>query len=111
MQLGLPLATREKELAELKKESTDRRYDIHFQGKLQTFPVYSVRLELPKYRLENGRTQAAQRDYIAHHKLAESFFDPSRSENDEVQKAQHAILALMAHSTDPVSYTHLTLPP
>lgn len=102
LQLGLPLAVREKELADLQKAGrAERRYDIRFQSKLRTFDVYSVRLELPKYRLENGRTRASQQDYIAKQKLPKDFFDPSRSENDEVQAAQHDILKKMAAHSEP----------
>lgn len=101
MKLGLPLATREKELADLNLAESKRTYDVRFQGKLRTFNVYTVRVELPKYRLENGRTSAAQQDHIAKNKLAANFFDPARSENDAVQKAQHAILKEMAEHADP----------
>jgi hypothetical protein len=101
MKLGLPLTTREKELADLKSTPSKRTYDVHFQGKMRTFPVHCIRLELPKYRLENGRTSAAQQDYIAKNKLPKNFFDASRSENSEVQRAQHAILKEMVESQDP----------
>jgi hypothetical protein len=101
LHLGLPLAVREKELADLKSTSSERKYDVRFQGKLRPFDVYPVRLELPKYRLENGRTRAAQQDYIAKNKLARDFFDPSRSENEEVQAAQHEILKKMAAHSEP----------
>src|SRR5687768_1218078 len=82
IQLGLPLAVREKELADLKPIQPFRTRDERFQGKLTTSNVCRVRVELPKYRLENGRTSAAQRDYIAKQRLDANFFDPSRSEND-----------------------------
>ena len=101
LQLGLPLAVREKELADLKSTISERKYDVRFQGKLRPFDVYPVRLELPKYRLENGRTRAAQQDYIAKNKLGKDFFDPSRSENEEVQTAQHEILKKMAAHSEP----------
>ncbi len=101
IQLGLPLAVREKELADLKATPSDRKYDVRFQGKLRPFDVYSVRVELPKYRLENGRTRAAQQDHIAKNKLGKDFFDRSRSENEEVQAAQHEILKRMAAHSDP----------
>ncbi|MFZ1219357.1 MAG: hypothetical protein WAO00_08685 [Chthoniobacterales bacterium] len=101
MQLGLPLSVREKELADLTAAPSERTYDLRFQGKLRTLPVYRVRLELPKYRLENGRTSAAQLDHIAEDKLSKDFFDPSRSENEDVQRAQHLILKKMAEHNDP----------
>ena len=101
IKLGLPLAAREKELASAKPVKPPRTKDIRFQGKSQTFPIVRVRLEMPKYRLENGRTSAAQRDFIAKNKLPVKFFDVSKSENSDVQFAQHKILLEMAHSSDP----------
>lgn len=99
--LGLPLAVREDELAKLEYVKPERTKDVRFQGKLMPFRVARVRIELPKYRLENGRTSAAQQDYIAKQRLESNFFDPSRSENDEVQLAQHKILKEMAENADP----------
>ena len=101
IQFGLPLSIREKELAELQPVDPPRTKDVRFQGRNATFRVSRVRIELPKYRLENGRTSAAQRDYIAKQRLESIFFDPSRSENDDVQSAQHEILKQMADNSDP----------
>ena len=100
MILGLPLPIREKELVDLQATPTGRAHEERFQGKLQSFPIYRVRLELPKYRLENGRTSAAQRDWLSKQKKSKDFFDPSKAENDEVQEAQHQILIAMASSSD-----------
>lgn len=100
MKLGLPLATREKELADLHLADSKRTYDVRFQGKLRTFSIHTVRIELPKYRLENGRTSAAQQDHIAKNNLPANFFAAARSENDVVQVAQHAILKEMAENAD-----------
>ena len=100
MKLGLPLATREKELADLHLADSKRTYDVRFQGKLRTFSIHTVRIELPKYRLENGRTSASQQDHIAKNNLPANFFAAARSENDVVQVAQHAILKEMAANAD-----------
>ncbi len=100
MTLGLPLPTREKEIAELLAQQSPRSHELKFQNKLQPFPIHRVRLELPKYRLENGRTSAAQQDWLSRNKQAEDFFDTSRCENDEVQAVQHEILVGMAKSSD-----------
>lgn len=100
MTLGLPLPTREKEIAELLAQPSARSHELKFQNKLQPFRIYRVRLELPKYRLENGRTSAAQQDWLSKNKKTEDFFDASRSENDEVQAVQHEILVGMAKSSD-----------
>ena len=38
---------------------------IEFQGQLQTLDVFLVPLEMPIYRLENGRTIDRQEEYVA----------------------------------------------
>jgi hypothetical protein len=76
-------------------ETTSKTHQLYFRGALESFPIHSIRLDMPKYRLENGRTQAAQDEYVARHKgLSEDFFvqDP---ETTSAQKAQHTILSEM----------------
>jgi len=71
---------------------SERTKDIPFQGRLQYLKVYQVPIGLPKYRLNNGRTYAAQAEYLAKHaKLSADFFtrDP---ESDEAIKVQHVLL-------------------
>jgi hypothetical protein len=94
MDLGWPLPKRIKTIKELPK-STSKTHQLLFQGKLESFPLHNIRLEMPKYRLENGRTQAAQDEYLArHNKLSIDFFAKD-SESNSAQKAQHLILSEM----------------
>jgi len=101
MQYGEALAVREKEIEGLLKIGASRKHELHFQGRLCSSPIYSVRVEMPKYRLENGRTAAAQQDRIAKESLPADYFDASKSESNDVQAAQHEILTSMAKSNDP----------
>ncbi len=48
LQLGLPLAVREKELADLKSTSPERKYNVRFQGKLRPFDVYVCAIRIAK---------------------------------------------------------------
>jgi hypothetical protein len=103
--LGWTLPKRKKFLADL-AGAQQSRYSplIKFQGKVAPYPVYSVEISLPKYRLANGRTQAAQEEYLAKYpKLGPNFFtrDP---ELDEAQKVQHALLWQMVKKSKLLKY-------
>lgn len=93
MEFGWSLPKRKQFLKELAAEATDRTHPIRFQTKNQYLPVHVVPIELPLYRLENGRTTGRQAEYLAGHpELPPGFF---RVDNESVsaQKAQHEILA------------------
>ena len=95
VQLGWPYPKRIKHFEEVSKAESQETYSIRFQGKYRALPVYEVSIDLPKYRLENGRTSAAQDQYLATTKgVAKDLFrrDP---EDDEAQEAQHGILKKM----------------
>jgi len=72
-----------------------RTYDVRFQGKLQTFSIHNVPIELPKYRLNNGRTLAAQAQYLAKHPDLPPDFFKKDLEMEAAQSAQHEILGRM----------------
>ncbi len=68
------------------------QHSLTFQGTSQNFPVYSVEIGFPCYRLANGRTKAAQIERIAEsrdkkEKLPEDFFtaDPDSQPALEMQ--------------------------
>jgi len=68
----------------------DSDYQLSFQGKLRNFPVYTVDIGLPCYRLNNGRTRAEQLEVIATEKLHADFFqvdpdsEPALLKQDEI---------------------------
>ncbi len=107
MSLGEPLEVRERTIAGLDAQQKGDTHRVPFQGDENRYlPVRKVRIGLPKYRIENGRTMAAQRERVVNRGLTPDFFDTARAEEEEVQKAQHEILLQMARNggTDLLSY-------
>ena len=94
-EFGSPLLTRKSEIAR-KIASTKTNFPIEVMGKYQRLPQITVRLGMPVYRMENGRTRTLQREYLAKHPDAPAdlfTFDP---DSLAAQKAQHAILQQLA---------------
>lgn len=92
MVIGYPRPKRIDILSNLDRKNAGRKHRIAFQGVHQDIRVFRVPLELPKYRLANGRTKAAQRQHIAEHPNIGSDFFSRDVESDEAQKAQHILL-------------------
>jgi len=92
--LGWPLVDRREEFRTLETTSTLGTHRIpNFQGQPSiTRPIFRVPLNLPKYRIANGRTASAQQEFVATRGLPESFFDEGDPELEEIQAAQHTIL-------------------
>tara|TARA_Y100000589_G_scaffold188042_1_gene178018 strand:- start:2852 stop:4132 length:1281 start_codon:yes stop_codon:yes gene_type:complete len=93
MQLGYPYHER-LEALDLATPSDEPDWKEEFQGTMQRFTRYRVPIGLPKYRLNNGRTGAAQEEYIKLENKPDDYFSAD-AEIDEVQKAQHDILTKM----------------
>ncbi len=120
MENGWPLPKRKKFLAEVSKEPVKHTHPVPFQGKMQHLPIRRIPLDLPLYRLENGRTTDRQAEYLAEHpKLDENFFR-SDLESLEAQSAQHSLLIKLAREkknlfkefeneeqTEPIIVSHL----
>jgi hypothetical protein len=97
---GQTLEARERTIAELATQPVTSTHGIPFQGEeARDFPKRNVRIDMPKYRVENGRTSIAQREHIAQNGLQPDFFASARAEEEEVQRAQHNILLAMARSS------------
>lgn len=81
-------------------------YQLKFRGRLEKYPVFVTPLDLPKYRLENGRTQASQENYLAlekNSKLPEDFFSRDK-ESDQAQRVQHELLYEMIGKNNLLGY-------
>jgi hypothetical protein len=89
-----PLPTRQKYIRELQEGHSQASYPLEYQGRLQDFPIYEVPIDMPVYRLGNGRTLAVQQEYIVKHNVPENFFtrDP---ESAEALAAQDNLLRKM----------------
>jgi hypothetical protein len=97
MQLGYPYPKRVKLLEDLRKTTTGKTHGIRFQGKFAHMQIYSVPIELPKYRLKNGRTAAAQIEYLSTHPRIDRKIFSQDPELQEAQKIQHEILRGMVN--------------
>src|SRR6185312_10992781 len=62
-----------------------------YQNATQPLPVIRLGIDVPIYRMANGRTRTAQLQYVRSHKLPVHFFSAGQ-ENQEAQQAQHDIL-------------------
>jgi hypothetical protein len=103
--MGWSYPKRKRFLAELtQSQQAKYTYPLTFQRQITHFPVYTVEIDLPKYRLANGRTQAAQEEHLAKHpELGDDFFT-SDLESDQAQRVQHSILLQMVRNTKLMDY-------
>ncbi len=92
MKLGWEYPKRIATLQELGAQPQGPTYPVPFQGTLQHLPIRVVSIELPKYRLDNGRTEAAQLQYLATHPEIGRDLFTADLESDAAQTAQHEIL-------------------
>lgn len=97
--LGWPFPKRRDYIDKIRKSNSASDYPLKFQGKIQRFPIFSIPIELPKYRLANGRTAAEQEVYIANNDSDEDFFKKDL-ESEDVHKVQHQILIKMLRSSN-----------
>jgi hypothetical protein len=104
IKLGWSYPIRKKFLEDLSKQQGKNTYPIKFQStSAKPFPIYSIEIDLPKYRLMNGRTQAGQEMYLAKHpKLSPDFFMDVESE--EAQRVQHDLLWELVEKTKLLDY-------
>ena len=90
---------RERYIAEHIKNPLER-YPVPYQRKTAYFPLIRVPIELPMYRLENGRTASKQEEYLAiHPELERDYFERDKN-SVEVQEVQHSLLWDLVRSTD-----------
>ena len=102
--LGWSLPRRKKHLNDLQDTKSKYSYPLKFQNRIDTYPVYVVPLDLPKYRLENGRTQAAQENYLAKNpKLPLNFFRQDK-ESEQAQRIQHELLYELIGKNNLINY-------
>lgn len=87
-------------IEKLLAETTKETMGLLFQGQRILLPVIRVPIEMPKYRMENGRTVSLQAEYMAKNsKLNKNFFslDP---EMLDAQAAQHELLIALSEKTE-----------
>ncbi|MEJ9302011.1 hypothetical protein ABEW33_23395 [Priestia megaterium] len=101
IKLGWTLPKRQEYIQAIVSEEPrpEKKYSIKFPREMQQFDVHVIPIDMPKYRLANGRTLAAQEEYLSKYpELGEEFFEDD--EYLEAQKEQHKILTKMLKSSN-----------
>lgn len=90
---GWPLPDRREEFRKLAESPSGETHRVaDFKGDTVSLPILRVPLNLPKYRISNGRTASAQQEWVASKHMQADFFDQGDPELEGVQIAQHQIL-------------------
>lgn len=93
---GWPLPDRREEFRKLATQPSRESHRVaDFKGETVSLPILRVPLNLPKYRISNGRTASAQQEWVATKHVQPDFFDNGDPELNDVQIAQHHILTGM----------------
>lgn len=95
IKFGYPLPKRSEIIRNLTKVEGKYKQPLKFPNDLQLFDVYAVSIDMPKYRLANGRTQAAQEEYLNKNNELDSNYFETDPEVEAKQKIQHTILIPM----------------
>lgn len=86
------------------KGTANAHHQMIFKGEKRTFPIVRVSIDLPKYRLENGRTASAQEEYLAKNPGVTKDLFSVDPELWTAQEAQHKLLVDMAKLSDLQQY-------
>jgi hypothetical protein len=100
---GWPLPRRI-ELFEKLKKSAKETERLIFQDKQQSLPIIRIPIEVPKYRILNGRTSTLQEEWIAQNPDKSKDFFSRDPESIEVQKIQHDLLCKLVNGAGLLDY-------
>lgn len=93
---GWPLPDRREEFKKLVSAASGETFRVeNFKGSMISLPIVRVPINLPKYRIANGRTASAQQEWVSTHSQPLDFFDAGDPELEVIQIAQHEILKMM----------------
>jgi len=92
-----------KEVIKQLVEDSKQPYSIFFRNEHTSVPVVKVPIQLPIYRLSNGRTLSFQEEYVVQHGQDINFFTRDQ-DSVEAQMAQHTILIKLAENKDLYGY-------
>lgn len=101
---GLPKPTRTEEFKKLLAESPVATTRVVFQAKNVDIPIIRVPIELPKYRMMNGRTVSLQEEHLAKNPTAREDLFSGDAELWDAQEAQHNLLLQLAKKSDLQKY-------
>jgi hypothetical protein len=97
---GWPKPARIEEFRKLSAKPTGATHRIVFQGKTQDIPIIRVPIELPKYRMANGRTSSLQAEYLAKNPKKRADLFSGDTELWDAQEAQHQLLLQYAEQSN-----------
>jgi hypothetical protein len=100
---GWPKPARIEEFKKLVSSSSETTR-LEFQGRLQSFPIIRVSIDLPKYRMANGRTASMQAEYLAKNRGVRRDLFSGDSELWDAQEAQHRLLLQLGKQADLRAY-------
>lgn len=101
---GWPQPARIEEFTKLGAKPTGATTRIIFQSKPVDIPIIRVPIELPKYRMTNGRTTSLQAEYLATNPKARADLFSGDPELWDAQEAQHQLLLKLGKQSDLQKY-------
>jgi hypothetical protein len=101
---GWPQPARVEEFRKRLAASTGATTRIIFQGKTLDVPIIRVPIELPKYRMANGRTASLQAEYLATNSKVRLDVFSGDPELWDAQEIQHGLLLKLAKQSDLQKY-------
>ena len=102
-EFGWPLPKRKQHFEDMKSGSMHSQ-QIDFMDQRLTLPVLRVPINLPKYRMLNGRTASAQEEWLATHPGKPADFFRQDPESYEVQHVQHELLGKLVAGAGLLTY-------
>jgi hypothetical protein len=98
---GWPQPSRVQEFRALLNDSQNAvQYRFEFQGRPTSLRILTVPIDLPKYRLENGRTCSLQAEFLARNPDKRRDLFTGDPELEDAQDEQHKLLLSLAALSD-----------
>lgn len=89
---GWPQYKRREELTSLSSSAASAHHRVLFKGQNTDLKIIRVPIDLPKYRMANGRTSSLQAEYLAKHSTVRKDLFTGDPELIDAQSAQHELL-------------------
>lgn len=89
---GWPKLSRKEEFLARRAQNPQAHHRVVVEKAQVDLPIFKVHQNLPKYRMENGRTASAQVEWLAKHADKPRTFFKDDPELWEVQEVQHELL-------------------
>lgn len=101
---GWPKPARTEEFKKLLSAPSGATTRLVFQGKTVDLPIIRIPIELPKYRMKNGRTISLQAEFLAKNSGVRADLFEGDPELWDAQEAQHKLLLEYAGQSNLLGY-------